>query len=187
MTTPSRAIRKPFVNLAADRIFPTNRRLPDVWLPALPWCLTALRLGMAVVYVWFGALKLAETSPVASLVLAAYPFGQAPSWIVPVLGAVEVFIGLWFAGNRRLDLLFPLFLAHIASTFVVLVSAPSLAFQNSDPLALTTTGEFVIKNLVLVPAGTLVILLSTRPHERTTADGPAPQTPPPPQPAATPT
>ena len=170
MTLPSRTIRQSFVNRSADRLS-TVRRLPDVWLPALPWCLTALRLGMGVVYVWFGALKLADTSPVASLVLAAYPFGQAPPWIVPVLGAVEVFIGLWFISNRWMNYLFPVFLAHIASTFVVLVSAPSMAFQNSDPLNLTTTGEFVIKNLVLVPAGTLIILLSTRPHQRTPADG----------------
>ena len=171
MTFPSRVLRKPFVNLATDR------NLPDVWLPPLPWALTTLRWGMAVVYVWFGALKLAETSPVASLVLAAYPFGTAPAWIVPTLGVVEVLIGLWFATNRYLPYLFPLFIAHIASTFVVLVSAPSLAFQNHDPLALTTTGEFVIKNLVLVPAGTLVILNARRHEALATEGSPAPAPP----------
>jgi putative oxidoreductase len=156
MTIPSRAIRKPLVNL------PTEERLFELLQRAMPLCLTVMRLGMAVVYIWFGALKLASTSPVATLVLAAYPFGQAPSWIVPLMGVVEVFIGLWFLSNRYMTYLFPLFLAHICSTFVVLVSAPSLAYQNNDPLALTTTGEFVIKNLVLIPAGTIVILLSSR-------------------------
>lgn len=172
MSFPSRAIRKPFINLTT-----TDRPLSEVWLPPVPWVVTALRYGMAVVYLWFGALKLADTSPVASLVLAAYPFGTAPSWIVPVMGVIEVFIGLWFASNRYLTYLFPVFIAHIVSTFVVLVSAPSLAFQNHDPLALTTTGEFVIKNLVLVPAGTLAVILSARRSEASETDGALAPTP----------
>jgi putative oxidoreductase len=96
---------------------------------------------------------------------------------VPVMGVIEVFIGLWFLSNRYLTYLFPLFLAHIVSTFVVLVSAPSLAFQNHDPLALTTTGEFVIKNLVLVPAGTLVVILSAGRSEAPQTEGALAPTP----------
>jgi putative oxidoreductase len=167
MTIDDPLLHEPAGNTSAEH----QRRLPDVWLPPLSWCPTALRWGVALVYVWFGALKLDNNSPVASLVQAAYPFGQpAPAWVVPLLGVTEAIIGLWFLSNRYLNYLFPVFIAHMASTFVVLVSAPSLAFQSHDPLLLTTTGEFVIKNLVLIPAGTAAILLSIRQNERSMAE-----------------
>jgi len=42
--------------------------------------------------------------------------------------------------------------AHLCGTFLVLVMEPELAFQNGNPLLLTTIGEFVVKNLVLISA-----------------------------------
>jgi hypothetical protein len=44
----------------------------------------------------------------------------------------------------------------MAGTFLVLIRKPSLAFQSSNPLLLTQTGEFIIKNLVLVTAGIVI-------------------------------
>jgi putative oxidoreductase len=41
-------------------------------------------------------------------------------------------------------------------TFLVLVVQPDIAFQEANPLLLTTEGEFVIKNLVLLSAGLLI-------------------------------
>jgi hypothetical protein len=54
---------------------------------------TALRLALAVVFVWFGALKLAGVSPVEKLLAETLPFVDA-SISVPVLGAVEVLLGI---------------------------------------------------------------------------------------------
>jgi putative oxidoreductase len=42
--------------------------------------------------------------------------------------------------------------AHLCGTFLVLVMQPELAFQNGNPLLLTTIGEFVVKNVVLISA-----------------------------------
>jgi putative oxidoreductase len=53
---------------------------------------TALRVALAVVFVWFRALKVAGTSPVRELIPATLPFISRRS--VPVLGGVEVVIGL---------------------------------------------------------------------------------------------
>lgn len=54
----------------------------------------------------------------------------------------------------------------MAGTFLVLFTQPDLAFQNNNPLLLTTIGEFVLKNLVLVSAG-LVIGTTVRRHSET--------------------
>ena len=53
--------------------------------------------------------------------------------------------------------------AHLCGTFLVLVMQPELAFQNGNPLLLTTIGEFVIKNVVLISAA---LVLAARLRER---------------------
>lgn len=54
----------------------------------------------------------------------------------------------------RLTLL--LFWLQIAGTFLVLVLRPEVSFQRNNPLLLTMTGEFVVKNLVLIAAGLVI-------------------------------
>ena len=50
-----------------------------------------------------------------------------------------------------------LFWLQLAGTFLVLILRPDIAFQQgTNPLLLTTEGEFVIKNLVLISAGLVV-------------------------------
>lgn len=48
-------------------------------------------------------------------------------------------------------------IAHLSGTFLVLVTQPAVAFQDGNPLALTMTGEFVVKNVVLIAAGLVLI------------------------------
>ncbi len=50
---------------------------------------------------------------------------------------------------------------HLCGTFLVLVMEPQLAFQKGNPLLLTTIGEFVVKNVVLISA-TLVLAAKLR-------------------------
>jgi len=57
--------------------------------------------------------------------------------------------------------------AHLTGTFLVLVLQPQVAFQDGNPLLLTTEGEFVVKNLVLI-AGALLVAANLSPR-RTTA------------------
>jgi uncharacterized membrane protein YkgB len=44
----------------------------------------------------------------------------------------------------------------LAGTFLVLVVRPDIAFQAGNPFLLTTEGEFVVKNLVLIAGGLVV-------------------------------
>ncbi|MBI2104964.1 MAG: hypothetical protein HYT90_05240 [Candidatus Omnitrophica bacterium] len=114
-----------------------------------------LRVSLAVVFIWFGFLKVAGKSPVAELV-ARTVYWVPPERFIPFLGAWEmaVGLGLLFAVALRLTLF--LFWLQLAGTFLVLVLRPDVAFQQGDPLLLTTEGEFVIKNLVLIAAGLVV-------------------------------
>ena len=67
---------------------------------------------------------------------------------------MAVGVGLLFAVALRLTLF--LFWLQMAGTFLVLVLRPDVAFQAGNPFLLTTEGEFVIKNLVLIAAGLAV-------------------------------
>ncbi len=124
--------------------------------------ITALRLSLGAVYVWFGSLKAANCTPVAKLVRDAVPVAT-PVWFVTALGFLEITVGLWFLSGRHLQWLLPLFAAHMLGTFSVLVFLPEDAFQHANPLQLTMTGEFVVKNLVLLSAGLFLCTHPARP------------------------
>jgi len=114
-----------------------------------------LRVCLGIVFVWFGLLKVIGKSPVAELV--AHTVYWVPSaFFVPFLGAWEIVVGLGLLFALALRLILFLFWLQMAGTFLVLVVKPDIAFQGGNPLLLTTEGEFVIKNLVLIAAGLVV-------------------------------
>ncbi len=116
---------------------------------------TFLRLALAITFIWFGALKVLQVSPVAELV-AQTVYWVPAAFFVPFLGVWEIAVGLGllFRVALRLTLLF--FVMQMAGTFLVLIIHPGLSFQNGNPLLLTTLGEFVVKNLVLLTAGLVI-------------------------------
>jgi putative oxidoreductase len=127
---------------------------------------TLLRVSLGVVFIWFGALKVVNLTPVGDLVAGTLPFLD-PTWFVPVLGAVEVALGIGLLLGRAITLVCAVLVAHLCGTFLVLVMQPELAFQNGNPLLLTTIGEFVMKNVVLISAA---LVLAARLREgKTTA------------------
>jgi uncharacterized membrane protein YkgB len=116
---------------------------------------TILRIALAVVFIWFGALKIAGRSPVEDLVAdTAYWLPAEP--FVRFLGFWEVVVGIGLLIPVALRLTLLLFWLQMAGTLLVLVMHPDLAFQDNNPLLLTVLGEFVIKNLVLIAAGMVV-------------------------------
>lgn len=119
------------------------------------WGIRLLRICLGIVFIWFGALKVSGDSPVAELVTAAVPW-FSPDVFIPFLGVWEILVGagLLFRVALRVTLL--LFWMQMAGTFLILVLRPDIAFQHGNPLLLTTEGEFVIKNLVLIAAGLAV-------------------------------
>ena len=114
-----------------------------------------LRLALGTVFIWFGALKVAGVSPVAELV-AQTVYWVRPESFVPILGLWEIVVGVGLLFRVALRLTLFLFWLQMAGTFLVLFVRPDIAFQHGNPLLLTTEGEFVIKNLVLIAAGLAV-------------------------------
>jgi uncharacterized membrane protein YkgB len=132
----------------------TPRRLQS-WMT--DHAVDALRVALGIVFIWFGALKVAGLSPAASLVtqvIGAKTVASVP--VVPLLGIVEGVIGVGLVFGIALRTTLLLFVGQQAGTFLVLIVCPALAFQHHNPLLLTMTGEFVVKNVVLMAAGAAV-------------------------------
>lgn len=119
------------------------------------WSIVLLRVSVAIVFIWFGALKVFDVTPVADLV-ADTVYWVDPDWFVPLLGAFEIVVGFGLLARRGLRVILGFFALQMAGTFLVFVLLPDVAFQDGNPLLLTVEGEFVVKNLVLLSAGMVV-------------------------------
>jgi uncharacterized membrane protein YkgB len=128
------------------------------------WGVPALRAALAIVFIWFGALKLIDESPARDLIEDAFPFMPYPEFLY-LLGSWEVAIGVGLAaplfpiGSRTAGVITRITLAllwiQLAGTFLPVVLEPDAVFDGYPPL-LTLTGEFIAKNLVLATAGLVI-------------------------------
>lgn len=118
----------------------------------------AMRAALGLTFVWFGALKITNDTPVADFVANTVNWVPLVEgfWFVPFLGVVEVLLGGALIAGKGLRVVLPLLFGHLAGTFLAMVTQPEVTFQGGNLLMLTTEGEFVIKNLILL-AGVLIL------------------------------
>jgi len=114
-----------------------------------------LRLSLAVVFFWFGVLKLAGVSPVIDLLRDAMPI-LAHSPYIELLGAAEIVIAVGLVIDRLSGYAAALMILHLIGTLSLVLISPRLVFEPVFPV-LTMQGEFLAKNLVLITAGLTVI------------------------------
>ena len=119
------------------------------------WSIPALRLALGLIFLWFGALKLFGASPVMKILEHTYWFLPVRSFAV-VIGVWEVLIGVGLLFKRALRCAVALLCLHLAGTFLALLLAPVLFFQDGNLLRLTVEGEFVVKNMVLMAAALVI-------------------------------
>jgi len=149
-----------------DRIRRIDLRL-QAWLARHG--IDVLRVGLGVVFLWFGGLKFFPgLSPAEALIVETVDWCVDPVWFIPALAVWEVTIGLGLVTNRFLRLTIASMLAHMAGTFMPLVTCPQHVWT-TFPYAWTLEGQYILKNLVLVGAA-LVIAGSLR---RARRGGPA--------------
>lgn len=122
--------------------------------------LTFLRLGMGVVFLWFGALKffpgLSPASDLAVRTIDLLSFGFIPGYISLIMLAIlETAIGLGFLTGKYLRLTLGLLIFQMAGTLTPLLLFPGEAFT-VVPFAPTMEGQYIIKNLVLIGAGLVI-------------------------------
>jgi len=114
------------------------------------WSIPVLRVAIAVVFIWFGALKVFGISPAGELV-AATVYVVDPATFVPILGVWEVVIGICLLYRPLIRVgIFLLFL-QLPGTFLPIVLLPEVVFT-AFPYGLTVEGQYIIKNLVIIGA-----------------------------------
>jgi putative oxidoreductase len=127
------------------------------------YSMPALRISLGLVFLWFGALKLFGISPVLTMVKQTYSFlPMAPFFFALSIWEIGIGCGLIFKRVLRFTLV--LLLLHLTGTFMAIVQSPSLFFLHDNPLWLTTEGEFVVKNVVLVAAALVIGAYELRPR-----------------------
>ncbi len=118
------------------------------------WGLPALQISLGVVFIWFGALKLADMSPAAELVRNTV-YWWDPDVFIPILGIWEMVIGGCLLVRPLVRVAIPLLLLQMPGTMLPLILLPEVCFT-SFPFGLTLEGQYIIKNLVLVCAALVV-------------------------------
>ncbi|MFB6265776.1 MAG: hypothetical protein ABEI07_01700 [Candidatus Nanohaloarchaea archaeon] len=116
--------------------------------------LVVLRYSLALVFIWFGALKLVGGSPAAELV-ADTVYWFRPEIFVPVLGVWEVCIGLCFLYRPLIRVAIALLAPQMLGTFLPFLILPGVTFQQF-PFVLTMEGQYILKNLVIIGAAMVV-------------------------------
>ncbi len=123
------------------------------------WGILALRVSLAVIFVWFGILKPLELSPAAPLVRATVgwmPLLSPDGWVA-VIGWWEVAIGVTFLFRRTVRIAIALLALQMGGTFLPLVLRPEVAFQPGHiPYAPTLEGQYIIKNLLIISAALVI-------------------------------
>lgn len=118
------------------------------------YSIVIMRIALAIVYIWFGVLKIIGLSPAGDLVEHTV-FWFKPQIFIPVLGICEVAIGLGLLIKRFVPITILLLLLHMIATLFPLFILTDACFD-TFPYRPTLVGQYIIKNLVLV-AGALVI------------------------------
>ena len=123
------------------------------------WGVLALRVSLAIIFVWFGILKPLGLSPAAGLVEATVgwmPLLSAEAW-VGVIGWWEVAIGVSFLFRRTIRIAIALLALQMVGTFLPLVLLPTVTFQAGHvPYAPTMEGQYIVKNLLIISAALVI-------------------------------
>lgn len=123
------------------------------------WGTLALRLSLAIIFIWFGILKPLGLSPAEPLVVRTVewmPLLEPGQWVA-VIGWWEVTIGVTFLFRRTIRLAIALLAMQMVGTFLPLIMLPGITFQPGGiGYAPTMEGQYIIKNLLIIAAALVV-------------------------------
>ena len=128
-----------------------DRRLSG-WMERIG--MRVLRYALAIVFIWFGALKPLGMSPAEELVKNTVYF-LPPDVFFPILGWWEVAIGVLLLYRPLNRLALGLLFIQMPGTMLPLVLLPEVCFT-AAPFGLTMEGQYIIKNIVLIGAALVV-------------------------------
>lgn len=119
--------------------------------------IVALRYSLAVIFIWFGVLKMLGYNPVFDLIYHSMAPMLAAGIGLQLLGLFEAFLGLMLFINRGRTLTHMLLVLHLLGTFSTFLFGWNIIFEPKFPI-LSLSGEFVVKNVVLLLAALGVLL-----------------------------
>ncbi len=141
------------------RLKEVDRRITN-WLGH--YGIMALRFSLAIIFIWFGFLKVISYSPAIDLVTkTVYWFD--PAWFIPFLGWWEVVIGACFLYRPLIRVGILLLIPQIIGTFLPLILLPEVTFQSGSFLLPTLEGQYILKNLIII-ASAMAIGATVRKH-----------------------
>jgi uncharacterized membrane protein YphA (DoxX/SURF4 family) len=119
-----------------------------------------LRVGLGLIFVWFGALKffpsLSPAEGLATATISRLTFGLVPPEVsLPVLAAWEVLIGVGLVTGRFLRITLLLLFLQMLGTVMPVFLFPDQVFT-AFPYAPTLEGQYIFKNIVLIGAGLVI-------------------------------
>ena len=122
------------------------------WMKA--YGLTSLRFSLAIIFIWFGLLKILGNSPANELVTKTI-YWFDPSWFIPILGTWEVMIGIFFLSLPLIRLAIFLLRPQMIGSFLPLILLQGNVFT-SFPFGLTIEGQYIIKNLIIISSALVI-------------------------------
>ena len=111
------------------------------------------RLGLFVIFFWFGLLKVVGLSPASGLVQSLFEqtigFMSFDTFLV-LFGLFECLIGILFLIRGMERIVLPLLFLQMLATFLPLFTLPEQTWNGF--LVPTLEGQYIIKNLVIIAA-----------------------------------
>lgn len=111
------------------------------------------RIGLFMVFFWFGILKILALSPASPLVQNLFehtmPIMPFDTFLV-AFGVFECIIGILFLIRGMERIVIPLLFVHMLTTIMPLFLLPEVTW--SGFLTPTLEGQYIIKNIVIIAA-----------------------------------
>lgn len=128
----------------------------------------ALRVSLAIVLFWIGALKFVDPAPVVDLLEASFTF-LAHATFVYFLGVLEVAAALLLFTGVAIRYVGLFLVGLFAGTLTIFLIAPAVSYGEMGFPYLSLAGEFLLKDLVLVAASLALVNVASRQKARARA------------------
>ncbi len=113
---------------------------------------TILRIGLGIVFFWFGMLKFFPgLSPAETLVRNTIYFVNPDQFLI-ILATWETLIGIGLIFGKFMRATLLLLFLQMPGTALPLLILPDVVWT-AFPYGLTMEGQYIVKNLVLIGAG----------------------------------
>lgn len=122
-----------------------------------------LAFSLALIYIWFGGLKLIDMSPATTLLYQTLDIFKQDGMVF-TLGVFEVLLGISFLIPKLNRISYPIFLGHMLGTFLPFITIFSTVSEGRL-FDLTLEGQYIVKNLALIACATAVWIIRKKKNE----------------------